>query len=32
MMGMRTLGDLDKADPKRTKTFREDNFSWIWTP
>jgi hypothetical protein len=26
------LGDLDKADPKRAKTFREDNFSWNWTP
>jgi len=26
------LGDLDKADPKRAKTFREDNFSWSWTP
>ena len=26
------LGDLDKADPKRAKTFREDNFRWSWTP
>jgi hypothetical protein len=26
------LGDLDKADPKRAKTFREDNFRWTWTP
>lgn len=25
------LGDLDKADPKRAKTFREDNFRWDWT-
>ncbi len=28
----RLLGDLDKADPKRAKTFREDNFRWTWTP
>jgi len=28
----RLLGDLDKADPKRAKTFREDNFRWSWTP
>ena len=26
------LGDLDKADPKRAKAFREDNFRWTWTP
>jgi hypothetical protein len=26
------LGNLDKADPKRAKTFREDNFHWTWTP
>ena len=26
------LGDVDKADPKRAKTFREDNFRWTWTP
>ena len=26
------LGDLDKADPKRAKTFKEDNFRWSWTP
>ena len=26
------LGDLDKADPKRAKTFQESNFRWIWTP
>ena len=26
------LGDLDKADPKRAKTFRESNFRWTWTP
>ena len=28
----RLLGDLDKADPKHAKTFREDNFRWTWTP
>jgi hypothetical protein len=28
----RSLGDLDKADPKHAKTFREDNFRWTWTP
>ena len=28
----RLLGDLDKADPKRAKTFLEDNFHWTWTP
>jgi hypothetical protein len=27
----KSLGDLDKADPKRAKTFREDNFRWTWT-
>jgi hypothetical protein len=26
------LGDLDKADPNRAKTFREDNFRWSWAP
>jgi hypothetical protein len=26
------LGDLDKAEPKRAKTFRESNFRWTWTP
>jgi hypothetical protein len=26
------LGDLDKADPKHAKTFKEDNFRWTWTP
>jgi hypothetical protein len=26
------LGDLDKADPKRAKTFQESNFRWSWTP
>jgi hypothetical protein len=26
------LGNLDKADPKRAKTFREDNFRWTWAP
>ena len=25
------LGNLDKADPKRAKTFKEDNFRWEWT-
>jgi len=25
------LGDLDKADPKRAKTFQESNFRWTWT-
>ena len=24
----KSLGDLDKADPKRAKTFHEDNFRW----
>ena len=28
----RLLGDLDKADPKHAKTFREDNFRRTWTP
>ena len=26
------LGDVDKADPKRAKTFVESNFRWTWTP
>jgi hypothetical protein len=26
------LGDLDKANPKHAKTFKEDNFRWAWTP
>ncbi len=26
------LGDLEKADPRRAKTFKEDNFRWTWTP
>jgi hypothetical protein len=26
------LGDVDKADPKRAKTFQESNFRWSWTP
>ncbi|MBI5264727.1 MAG: hypothetical protein HY852_23270 [Bradyrhizobium sp.] len=26
------IGDLDKADPMRAKTFREDNFRWTWAP
>jgi hypothetical protein len=25
------LGDVEKADPKKAKTFREDNFQWEWT-
>jgi hypothetical protein len=25
------LGDLDRADPKHAKTFKEDNFRWTWT-
>ena len=28
----RSLGGLEKADPKRAKTFRESNFRWTWTP
>jgi len=28
----KSLGNLDKADPKRAKTFKEDNFRWKWTP
>jgi hypothetical protein len=28
----KSLGDVDKADPKRAKTFREDNFRWTWPP
>jgi hypothetical protein len=28
----RPLGDLDKADPKHAKTFKEDNFRWTWAP
>jgi hypothetical protein len=27
----KSLGNLDKADPKRAKTMREDNFRWKWT-
>ena len=27
----KSLGDVDKADPKRAKTFKEDNFRWSWT-
>ena len=26
----KSLGNLDKADPKRAKTFKEDNFRWSW--
>lgn len=26
------LGDLEKASPKRAKTFQESNFRWTWTP
>ena len=28
----KSLGNLDKADPKRAKTFVESNFRWTWTP
>jgi hypothetical protein len=28
----KSLGDLDKADPKRAKTFKESNFRWTWSP
>jgi len=28
----RVLGDLDKADPKQARAFRESNFRWTWTP
>jgi hypothetical protein len=28
----KSLGDLDKADPKRAKTFQESNFRWTWSP
>jgi hypothetical protein len=28
----KSLGDVEKADQKRAKTFREDNFRWTWTP
>ena len=27
----KSLGNLDKADPRRAKTFKEDNFRWNWT-
>jgi hypothetical protein len=27
----KSLGNLDKADSKRAKTFKEDNFRWSWT-
>ena len=27
----KSLGDLEKADPKRASTFRESNFKWTWT-
>jgi hypothetical protein len=26
------LGDLDRADPRQARTFKEDNFRWTWTP
>jgi hypothetical protein len=29
---VKLLSDLDKVDPKRAKTFRQDNFRWSWTP
>ncbi len=28
----KSLGDVDKADQKRAKTFKESNFRWTWTP
>lgn len=28
----RSLGDIDKADPKRAMTFRESKIRWTWTP
>jgi hypothetical protein len=28
----KSLGDAGKADPKRAKSFREDNFRSTWTP
>ena len=28
----KSLGDVDKADQKRSKTFQESNFRWTWTP
>ena len=26
------FGDLDRADPKQAKTFKESNFRWTWDP
>jgi hypothetical protein len=28
----KSLGDVEKADQKRAKTFQESNFRWAWTP
>jgi hypothetical protein len=28
----RSLGDVEKADPRRAKAFREKNFRWTWSP
>jgi hypothetical protein len=28
----KSLGDVNKADQKRAKTFQESNFRWTWTP
>ncbi len=28
----KSLGDVDRADQKRAKTFQESNFRWTWTP
>lgn len=28
----KSLGNLDKADPRRAKTFKESNFRWSWAP
>jgi len=27
-----SLGNLDKTDPKRSRTFKESNFRWTWAP
>ena len=27
----KSLGNFEKADPKRAKTFQESNFKWSWT-
>jgi hypothetical protein len=30
--GGKSLGDLEKVNPKQAKTFQESNFRWTWTP